>query len=216
MFTVRILVLLAVSIGAGLLNAVVFKKRDLVPDLREIHEHQAWQKSVGVELADFLADARGGGVIIIDARAAEEFRHSRLDVPLILNLPEGAATASPEIADQLRLVGLPVVIYCASATCDAAENVFHELRELGFSGDLRIYFAGWKGIEDTRTPITSAPPPDLAWLLGASTTTDAPDADSSEEMDERDSVPDDTGADGESDTGNDDEGDPDPDDEEQR
>jgi len=70
---------------------------------------------------------------LVEALSAEQYRQGHL--PGAVNLPpdqveQSAASLLPEKQQE-------VVVYCASSTCNASENVARELTEMGYQNVLR-------------------------------------------------------------------------------
>jgi rhodanese-related sulfurtransferase len=143
---IRMLVIVLVAVGAGLLRA---KDLPWVPDLEALaakdRQHQTLRETIGVSLEGLLELVEQGAVVI-DARPREAYEDGHLLLhtdPPVLNMPAEEIDAH---ADRLNeLLGLPVVLYCASAICDSAEELHAALVGFGFT-DIWIYFPGWEGI----------------------------------------------------------------------
>jgi hypothetical protein len=72
----------------------------------------------------------------------------------VLNVPPTEIEAH---ADRLmQLAAFPVVLYCASNTCDDAEELYAALQQFGFT-DIHIYFPGWEGILEAGLRTTTGP-----------------------------------------------------------
>jgi rhodanese-related sulfurtransferase len=143
---IRILVVVAVAVGAGLIRA---KNLPWVPDLTTLKAqkdlHQTLRQTVGVSLEEML-DLIDQGAVVIDARPREAYEQGHLLLhcdPPVLNVP--AEEIDAHVTRLMDLLGLPVVLYCTSESCDYAEDLLVALQEYGFT-DIRIYFPGWEGI----------------------------------------------------------------------
>jgi len=174
---IRILVIVAVSAGASYIRA---RNLPWIPDVVAIKAkeelHETLHASIGVSLEEFLALIEQGAVVI-DARSQAEFEQGHLAIdcdPPVLNVP--AEEIDEHVERLIELQGAPVVLYCASDTCDDAEELYATFQQLGFV-DIWIYFPGWKGIveaglktaigPDTWTGFAGAPPAPLSAEDGA-------------------------------------------------
>jgi len=154
---IRILVILGVAAAASYIRA---RELPWVPDLEALEakqqRHQTLRAMAGVELEQFLALIEQGAVVI-DARSQAAFEEEHLAIecdPPVLNVPPGEFGAH---GDRLtELLGLPVVLYCASETCDDAEELYVALQQLGFA-DISIYFPGWDGIVEAGLKTATGP-----------------------------------------------------------
>lgn len=101
------------------------------------------------EFADFVETKHG---IVLDARP--EIFHRLGHVPGALNLPrDDFENAYPSVRGQLEAnFSQPIVIYCASSTCEDAELVKKALTALGFTR-LMIFQGGWAGWEKAGKPV---------------------------------------------------------------
>jgi rhodanese-related sulfurtransferase len=94
---------------------------------------------------------------VIDARSPAAFEEGHLALecdPPVLNVPLGEIEAHG--GRLTELLGLPVVLYCASETCDDAEELYAALQQLGFA-EVWIYFPGWDGIVEAGLKTTTGP-----------------------------------------------------------
>ncbi len=98
----------------------------------------AQRTQIGVASALNLA-----GALWVDARPQAEFDGGH--VPKAVALPAGAWDTQIDAFLDLWQPGAPIVVYCSSKDCDAAELVAQRLmRELG--ADTRVYIlrGGWE------------------------------------------------------------------------
>lgn len=104
--------------------------------------------------------AAGGQHIFIDARPAEEFAKGHLLVeqfPPTLNI-EPQNVHDRELERVMQLVGLPLVIYCTSDTCELGDELVLQLEGLGFDlAQIEIYYPGWEGIQQAGLPTATGP-----------------------------------------------------------
>lgn len=154
---IRILVILAVAVGAGLIRA---KNLPWAPDLRALQAQQELHKSlretVGVSLEEMI-ELIDQGAVVIDARSRQAYEEGHLLLrcePPVLNVP--AEEIDAHVARLMDLMGLPVVLYCTSYSCDYAEDLYVALERFGFT-DIRIYFPGWEGIVTAGLETTTGP-----------------------------------------------------------
>jgi rhodanese-related sulfurtransferase len=154
---IRILVIVAVAVGVGLIRA-----RDLpwIPNVKVLKTrdtlHQTLRETVGVSLEQLL-ELIDQGAVVIDARSREAYEAGHLLLhcdPPVLNVP--AEEIEAHVTRLMDLQGLPVVLYCQSQTCDYAEELYVTLQEFGFT-DIRIYFPGWEGILAAGLETTTGP-----------------------------------------------------------
>ena len=87
---------------------------------------------------------------LVEALSAEQYKQGHL--PSATNLP-------PDQVKQLAASLLPdkqqeVVVYCASSTCNASENVARELTEMGYQNVLR-YVGGKQDWMEAGLPLES-------------------------------------------------------------
>lgn len=153
----RILVIVGVSVGAGLIRA-----RDLPwkPDVQAIEKKQSFDEWVrgnrSLTLNEFL-NKIDQGAVVIDARPADAYEAGHLLLqtePPVLNVPPEDFEAN--VNRLMELLGLPLVLYCTSNTCDYAEELYSSLQGLGFV-DIWIYFPGWEGIVEAGLPTATGP-----------------------------------------------------------
>jgi rhodanese-related sulfurtransferase len=183
---IRVLVILGVAVGAGYVRA---KDLPWIPDLKALEakhrQHETLRATIGIGLRELTA-LIDMGAVVIDARPPEAFAAGHLAIdcdPPVLNVPTSEIEAHGERLTQLQ--GLPVVLYCASNTCDDAEELYAALQQFGFV-DIWIYFPGWDGIleaglktttgPDTWTGFGGTPPEPLLDEAGASDGEEQPDA----------------------------------------
>ena len=155
--SLRILAVLGVASGASLIRA---RNLPWVPDGEAIRAKQtlhAWlRENRGLTLKQFLTKIDEGAVII-DARPADAYEEGHLALnadPPVLNVP--AEEIDAHVDRLMELVGLPLVLYCTSNTCEYAEELYETLTSYGFV-DLWIYFPGWEGIVQAGLPTTTGP-----------------------------------------------------------
>ncbi|RMF70889.1 MAG: rhodanese-like domain-containing protein [Planctomycetota bacterium] len=175
--TLRILLLIAVATVLGTVWAGV-KGVPWAPDVDAVRTRLANQKANAQRVAEapqvddteldrlaisleelrrYIAD----GAAIIDARdrAAFEAEHLFVDrEPPVINVPpEDAYDAH---LDRLySLQGYPIVLYCNSAECELAEDLYRFLVSAGIteSSEVRIFRPGWAVLEHTDLPKASGP-----------------------------------------------------------
>jgi rhodanese-related sulfurtransferase len=154
---IRVLVIVVTAVAAGLIRA---KDLPWVPDLKALQakeqRHKTLRETIGISLERMLELVEQGAVVI-DARPRQAYEEGHLLLhtePPVLNVP---ADAVDEHAVRLTdLVGLPVVLYCTSETCDYAEELYAALQGFGFT-DIWIYFPGWEGIVEAGLETTTGP-----------------------------------------------------------
>jgi rhodanese-related sulfurtransferase len=192
---IRILVILGVACGAAA-SYIGAKGLPWIPDVKEMATEEslhAWLRANrGVTLEEFLALIdHGARVIDVRSRVAYEEGHLAIDCDIpVLNVP--ADEIDVHVDRLVQLTGLPVVLYCASPTCDYAEELYLTLQEYGFLElDIWIFFPGWEGIQaaglptvggpDTWTGFDQAPPGEPVSEDDAYGDEEAPDAPTSDE-----------------------------------
>lgn len=165
----RILVILAISAGVAA-GYVRLKGLDRakgfgwIPDpaaVREVEDRYDWiRRNRGIPLDDLLTRIEQGA-IVIDARPTDEYAEGHLALdpafrPPVLNVAPGTAEEQRERLEPLLDFGWPVILYCASETCDDALEVYDELTDFGFQ-DIWVYLPGWKGIVAAGLPTEAGP-----------------------------------------------------------
>jgi rhodanese-related sulfurtransferase len=116
----------------------------------------------GEELADGVVSRerlsellKGGGIVVIDARAAEEYESGH--IPGAINAPyEGLSEHYNELTRNLPLDAM-VVCYCRSVTCDDSENLARELKFMGYRYVV-TYRGGWDDWSQAGYPAESSTP----------------------------------------------------------
>jgi hypothetical protein len=165
----RIAVMLALAAGLGAASSQYHDlpwkpdaekiRRRLREQERKKQEFQELRQTIGITLAD-LREYIARGAVIIDARDRGSFEREHLDVSYpapVLNLPP-EDTLDKHLDRLMQLQGYPLVLYCNSATCDLAEELYVDLRDAGLIPlfpEVRIYFPGWASLEKTDLPKTS-------------------------------------------------------------
>jgi rhodanese-related sulfurtransferase len=82
----------------------------------------------------------GGGIVVIDARAAGEYEAGH--IAGAINLPyEGLAEHYDRLSQKVPLAAT-VVCYCRSVTCDDSENLAREMKFMGYR-NVVTYKGGW-------------------------------------------------------------------------
>lgn len=101
---------------------------------------------VSIDLEKFRA-LLAQGAAILDARTADEFNEGHLavnDPSVLLNVPE--KDAWDQMGRLQPLLTYPIVVYCSSIRCEAAEQVYFALQKNEF-GPLYIYYPGWEVLQ---------------------------------------------------------------------
>lgn len=141
------------------------KKQELIAevvgdeDQTEDDLRQTIRKEASITLDELRAYIEQGAVII-DARGREKYEREHLYVgyqPPVLNVPEDQIEQN--LPRLLELMGLPMVLYCNSAQCDLAEDLYLVLRGAGVTdvSEVKIFVPGWEGLEKSDLPKTSGP-----------------------------------------------------------
>ncbi len=82
----------------------------------------------------------GGGIVVIDARAAGEYETGH--IAGAINVPyEGLAEHYDRLSQKVPL-DATVVCYCRSVTCDDSENLAREMKFMGYR-NVVTYKGGW-------------------------------------------------------------------------
>ena len=113
-----------------------------------------------IELEEFKS-LLSRGVIVVDARSRTDFEQGHLLVetePPVLNLPanEFNSVQVNRLMQAQQQTGYPIVLYCSSRECEDAEYLYRQLAPFGFQ-ELKIYSAGWRGIQDAGLPTATGP-----------------------------------------------------------
>ncbi len=155
--TLRVLIIVAVAVGAGYVRA---RNLPWVPNreaLEEKKETHAWlRENRGVTLEQLYEKVNMGGVVI-DARPAELFAEGHLGIqcdPPVLNVPPDEIDAHIDRLLELQQYTATVVLYCTSLDCDFAEDLWVAMQDLGFF-DVWIYFPGWDGMVKAGVPVAT-------------------------------------------------------------
>ncbi len=81
------------------------------------------------------------GVVIVDARAPEEYGAGHL--PGAVNIPVENLTEYYDKLTAMVPLDATVVCYCRSVTCDQSENLAREMRIMGYK-HVMVYKGGWE------------------------------------------------------------------------
>lgn len=156
---VRLTVILGLAFAAGFANGRL-RGVPVIPDVQKILEqrrqHASWREQTAIDLEGFRRHFEMG-FLVIDARPREQFEQGHLDAPLVMNIPAEEAADGFHIDRVMPYLGQPIVIYCASETCDSAEILWKALRAWGFGSELRVFHPGWEGIVAAGLPTARGP-----------------------------------------------------------
>ena len=140
---IRILAIVAIAVGAGLIRA---KDLPWVPDVEalkaEQQRHETLRETIGVSLEKMLELVEQGAVVI-DARPQADYEDGHLLLstdPPVINIPADEIDA--QVTRLMDLLGLPVILYCASETCDSAEELHAALGGFGLTDRARLTVVG--------------------------------------------------------------------------
>jgi rhodanese-related sulfurtransferase len=112
-------------------------------------------KETAIDLPAFKQHYEGGR-LVIDARPRDEFEAGHLNAPLVINVPSEDADA--QLVRVMSCQGQPIMLYCASTTCDSAEIVWNKLVNIGFEKkDLHVYHPGWEQMQKDGLPAATGP-----------------------------------------------------------
>jgi len=155
--TLRAVVILAVSVGAGL-GYARYNNFLFFPDPVAEDAHKKWIEETRITLEDLLAFNDAGGTII-DARPRELYEEGHLDGPMVINIPANEVMDSYHDDRVMQYYGLELVIYCASTECEDAETLWHSLvGPFAFPPEtIRVYHEGWRGIQEAGVPTATGP-----------------------------------------------------------
>lgn len=157
----RILAILLFSTGVGL-GYALSRGEPLVPNLERIQQRQTererWIAETSISLEELIAHYEVGS-LVLDARYRESFEDGHLDAPLIMNIPAGEAESGYHYERVSPYIGLPVVVYCSSDTCEDAEQLWQVLQSWGFSHEVRVFHPGWAGMVEAGLPMATGPDP---------------------------------------------------------
>ena len=152
-----VLVVLSAAVGVGYAR---YRQLPLIPNVQKIEEQTVkrvgWLEETQISLDEFVQHYEMGG-LVLDARPRELFEEGHLDAPLIMNVPADEAADGYQIDRVMPYRGQRIVIYCSSETCDSAEMLWNALRAWGFAYEVRVFHAGWTGIEAAGLPATAGP-----------------------------------------------------------
>lgn len=188
---VRFLVIFA-AVGVAAAGYVQARGLRWLPDAKALHDERAKaavrdalkaesaailaKASISLEqLQDYLAT----GAIFVDARSPADFAAEHLRADIIINLPSDLVGDRDQLArlrPEIRM-GLPLVLYCGSEDCDAAQLVYKALaNEFATDADMYIFVPGWAGIKAAKLPASTDPESDLEALAQAAFGEAPPDA----------------------------------------
>jgi rhodanese-related sulfurtransferase len=94
-----------------------------------------------VEYEQFIEFKRHNSATIINVLPAEYFEKTR--IPGSINIPYENANFANEVEYVIGGKNLPLIVYCASETCDASKKAATKLDEVGFT-DVMCYEGGAK------------------------------------------------------------------------
>lgn len=92
---------------------------------------------------------RGGQVLFVDARKAEEFGKGHIEAAL--NLPAEDFTQAYPSVGPLMPQDVLVVVYCGGSDCALSRQLADRLREVGYDR-VKIFRGGWKEWRERRWP----------------------------------------------------------------
>lgn len=94
-----------------------------------------------ISLGSFLEATTRPGVVILDARPAEDFEEAH--IPRAQNLPSEAS--EEQFAAVLQDLGYDqeIITYCSGIECDAAEEVAAQLLDRGYM-NVKVFSGGWE------------------------------------------------------------------------
>jgi rhodanese-related sulfurtransferase len=138
------------ALGVLLFSAFIavatnYVRSDGLPGIREIPAHNTGltngKQAAFLSLDAFLEVMQHPGVLILDARPAEDYEEAH--IPGAQSLPE------TEWADHLPLVMQDhafddeIIVYCSGFECGSAEEVAVLLQDFGYM-NVRVYAGGWE------------------------------------------------------------------------
>ncbi len=192
---VRLAVIFA-AVGVAAAGYVQARGLRWLPDAKALHDERAKAEvrdALKAESAAILAKASitleqlqdylATGAIFVDARPRADFAAGHLQADIIINLPSdlvGDREQLTRLRPEIRM-GLPLVLYCGSEDCDAAQVLYKALTsEFATDADMYIFVPGWAGIEAARLAASTGPETDLEALAQAAfgeTPTESPPPD---------------------------------------
>ncbi len=105
-----------------------------------------------LSLEAFLNVRKHPGVVILDARPADDFEQAH--IPGARSLPESDwAKLLPRVLQNLSF-DHEIVVYCSGIECESAEEVAARLQEVGYS-NVKVYAGGWDEWEEHDLPFES-------------------------------------------------------------
>lgn len=163
LLALQVVTLLAISLGAGA-GYAYYRQLALFPDLQQIdaenEAHKRWMAQTGVTLDELREHYESGG-LVIDARPPEEFTDGHLAAPWIMNVHAEAFAAGEGVDRVLPYVGMPIILYCSSLTCESAKVLWHAMQRWGFGEEVRVYHEGYKGMIEAGLPTAMGPDPGI-------------------------------------------------------
>ena len=98
------------------------------------------QTAAVLSLDVFLEVMQRPGVLILDARPAEDYEEAH--IPGARSFPEGEwAEHSPLLLERYAFED-EIIVYCSGAECDSAEEVALLLRDVGYI-NVKVFAEGW-------------------------------------------------------------------------
>lgn len=119
-------------------------------DSREVlvasNDAQAQDGHYNVTIDELRTRARDRSAVIVDARDPDDYRHGH--VSGAVNVPAGPQMSTYR-GSVLRDVAPTqmVIVYCASASCEAGDAVYDYLLKQGFT-NVRVFKPGWRVLKD--------------------------------------------------------------------
>jgi len=148
--SVPILALLLISTGVGLVwNGISGDKSawSLMGRTQSPIAKSSETTSIAdVSFVDLQKWLSQGGVLLVDARSTSEFQIEHL--PGALNVPvDNGPEYLTEASERLRRDARAIVVYCSGVSCDDADRLAEQIRDLKLKQSLFIYRGGieeWK------------------------------------------------------------------------
>ncbi|MEM6915084.1 MAG: rhodanese-like domain-containing protein [Verrucomicrobiota bacterium] len=142
-FASQVLLILALSLLAAVVTAVVHPKR---PPWYRVASVEELRWRIDLEQARELTQTEN--VLMIDAREREKFEESHLPGAVLLNLAEWSDLMFQEMETLQDSFDRPVLVYCDTDTCGKSQEVARRLRELIGLDPVYVLEGDWRELKE--------------------------------------------------------------------
>jgi rhodanese-related sulfurtransferase len=121
-------------------NAMLVSQKEIISTSNQTPRHDITVEQIREHQKNHTA-------MIVDARSPEQFIQGHLTEAI--NLPAGQRDANIERMHQEVAPDQLIIIYCASAFCEAGDMVYEYLADAGYT-NMRVYKPGWEQLAVAR------------------------------------------------------------------